>query len=123
MLYNYSLEINLPIRGGVSIGKFRSKTISSYTVNKFSRWGIPQMFTPSAVKYDSSDWATKAIPAVEIPVHFGDALTDAYLLESQIPSIGVFMDANILKKRHSNLIKELLVRGEIVSLKLKPVSK
>ncbi|HYE19750.1 MAG TPA: hypothetical protein VEA69_14970 [Tepidisphaeraceae bacterium] len=90
------LRLGIPIRGAVSIGDFYAGTALSVTPESTFRFGSPVVsgLLPEALRMrvTKEEYESHIIPAFNLGVHFGDALTEAYLLESSINAIGVFMD-------------------------------
>jgi len=109
------LMLNIPIRGGVSIGKFFTEDIISYTIEKTTRRQVKPTLNQELIKEFPSlldeyeNFKTKILDPIKIPIHFGNSLTDAYLLESKIKSIGVFMEKKHLENGllKPNLDKEI----------------
>jgi hypothetical protein len=119
------LKLGVPIRGAVSIGPFYAGKASSYTLKSTSRYGAQHGFhslvtmrhSENVEPYD--EWQKRILPSVEFPVHFGEALTSAYMLESRIESIGIFMQESVLEnKLLSEAINWAITLGKISKINI-----
>lgn len=98
------LRSGIPIRGGISKGPLVVDVAASEVPTSVFRYGaLPaEVIEPMAERFGAEtvlpmDYASRVFSPVEIPIHMGPALTEAYLLESSINSIGCFLHSNIAK--------------------------
>ncbi len=94
-----SLRLGIPIRGAVSQGQFFVGEAESAVPRSVRRWGntiirdVLEQYGQEAVR--PVDFENRVLPPIRIPVHMGSALTEAYLLESSVNSIGCFVSESI----------------------------
>lgn len=101
------LRLRIPIRGAMSIGEFYAGEAESIQPESVTR-GEPVVMSCLLKVADvhelaPADYQTRVMPRVRFPIHLGDALTDAYLLESSINSIGVFMNQEFQDHPHTTV--------------------
>ncbi|BBO73426.1 hypothetical protein DSCW_08430 [Desulfosarcina widdelii] len=116
-----SLLAGIPIRGAINVGEFFAGEALSVVPDKVYRgprmiptYFIEDLGDPPPIP---EDYENKILDAVRLPMHFGDALTDAYLMEGKINSIGVFLPESALKNPLCNsAIQHRIALRDIIKL-------
>lgn len=117
-----SLRMGVPIRGVVTIGEFYAGEASSIVPEKVYRG--PQAYAVHLVEDLGEpvplpeDYDHKILDAIKLPIHFGQALIDAYVLENTINSIGVFMRESTIDRPFLKPLLELrIARKDFIKTK------
>ena len=101
------LRMGIALRGFIKIGEYFNDVASSVEFKSVSRWGegrnveiFKAMWQEAGLVFPQEEKPknNEQLPQIRIPVHFGDALTKAYLSESKIKNIGIFMSKDVSDK-------------------------